>query len=79
MFTPKFNYSLESGDIISYAKFFFIHNMTFTLLMHEPNKWTASTKTENFSVVTSFASGPEAALRELHQLVRPMIKEVHNA
>jgi hypothetical protein len=53
--------------------------MTFTLLMHEPNKWTASTKTENFSVVTSFASGPEAALRELHQLVRPMIKEVHNA
>lgn len=79
MFTPNFNYGLESGDIISYAKFFSIHNMTFTLLMHEPDKWTASVTTEDFSAVTSFMNGPVAALRELHQIVRPMIKEMHNA
>lgn len=78
MFTPKFNVHVESSDLLSYAKFFRLHGLSFNIVMHEPDKWVASTSCDDFSATTSFQDGPVSALRELHVMIRPMLNKLPN-
>lgn len=78
MFTRKFNSNNESGDIIAYAKFFYMNNIKFTLLMESPDSWIATAMSDDLKATTSPASGPSVALQELYTLIKPILNENKN-
>jgi hypothetical protein len=79
MFTPITNISFESSDIISYAKWFSLQGITFSLNMKDPSSWTASCSFRSFvDIETSVCSGPTLAIMELQKLIKSMLESEKN-
>ena len=76
MLTQTFNKEEETGDLISYAKWFSINNLKFCLHMHSPEDWTAEAEFSSFKLETAHVDGPVKALALLHGLARPIVSEV---
>lgn len=76
MLTQTFNKEEETGDLISYAKWFSINDLKFCLHMHSTDDWTAETEFLAFKIETTHVDGPVKALALLHGLVRPIVAEL---
>ena len=75
MLTPTTNSLAEHSDIISYARWFSLNGVTFSLNMKDPSAWTASCSFRSFvDIETALFTGPTLALMDLHRIVKSMIK-----
>jgi hypothetical protein len=73
MRTQISNNSEDSGDIISYAKWFAINELKFSLDMLSPNQWIAKAKVTDIFIETSINKGPVSALMELHKIAKRLL------
>lgn len=76
MLTQTFNKEEETGDLISYAKWFSINGLKFSLHMHSSEDWTAEVEFATFKLETAHVDGPVKALALLHGLARPVVSEL---
>ena len=75
MHTPTTNISPESSDIISYAKWFSLQGICFSLNMKDPSSWTASCEFRSFvDIETPTFTGPTLAVMELQKIVKTMLQ-----
>lgn len=73
MLTPISSYSHENGDIISYAKWFTLNELRFSIEMISPTQWIAKSEITDILIETSINKSPIKALMELHKIAKHLL------
>lgn len=73
MLTQTSSPNYENSDITSYAKWFTLNELRFSLEMISPTQWVAKSKITDIFIETSINKSPITALMELHKIAKQLL------